>query len=401
MRKYSISLLLVTLLSLSSLPAQAAINSGSPCTKLGATSTIKAIKFKCIKSGKKLIWKEVTVLPGVSSSFPEKNTTEPKPTAQLPTVPGSFQELSEHLTGISYAAWSVASKQIRAENVDLGNIHFINGPHTKLNEQDIHYKEAIQAVTNLFAGVPQSKNVYVIYYGRDDIDWAQNQFEKYMDTSYGYGNRSTAAIDNCPQPNCNGGMAVHTKNFDSIILMGDNNGWQVPSMAQQGFMGHTFAHEYTHTIQLANMNPNWGGFPRWLTEGVAEWSALSAISYGSFEDYKRYRANVVLGMQFGDSQTYSESYLIKFLNPSLAFSAGQNIASYLDGYPHWDSYSIGLMVSEILVSMKDQNSLIQILQNINSGQTFGEAFEKEYGISWNEAAPMIAHAISLEIKGKI
>lgn len=392
MRKSLLAIALVIFLPLSTLPAQAAAKAGSACTKVGSTSTVKSVRYTCNKVGKRLLWEAVLI--------PAK--TVPSAPAKAPEIPASFQELDSHLAGISYAAWLKGSQMIKSNNITLNNIHFLIGPNTKLNDQDSHYQSAIQAISNLYATTPQAKNVYIIYYGSADINWAQTQFEKYMDANYGYGNRSTAAADNCAPPNCSGGMAVHTNNFDSIILMGDSNGWVGNTYnPNQGYLGHTFAHEYTHTIQLFNMNPNWGNFPRWLTEGAAEWSALTAISSNSYEGYKKFRSYQDLGMQYGDPEKYNEHYILKILNPGLTFTAGEDINSYLNSYPHWDSYSIGLMVSEVLVALKDQNSLIRILQDINTGKTFGEAFEREFGVTWAQASPLIAHAIALEIKGKI
>ena len=47
--------LLLSIIS-SSLVAQAAVKSGSVCTKAGATSVVGGKKFTCVKSGKKLVW---------------------------------------------------------------------------------------------------------------------------------------------------------------------------------------------------------------------------------------------------------------------------------------------------------------------------------------------------------
>jgi hypothetical protein len=314
-------------------------------------------------------------------------------------LPTSFDDLLTHLAGIPYSAWRKASDRIQQNTFALDNLYFFIGPKTNLNEQDSYYKSAINSVTKLFAKVPQSKHVYLIYYGKDDIDWAQMQFEKYMDANYGYGNKSTAASNNCNPPHCEGGMAVHTANFDSIILMGDNDGWAFSNFnPNAGYKGHTFAHEYTHTIQLTNMNPNWGGFPSWLAEGIAEWSATVSVFAGDYEGFMNFRNHADLGSQFGSPATYNYAYFEKFLNPSMTFEAGENINTFYSKYPHWDSYAIGMMVAEILVSIKDPESLIEVFNKINSGLAFPDAFQAEYGISWSEAAPKIARAISAQIE---
>jgi hypothetical protein len=223
-----------------------------------------------------------------------------------------------------------------------------------------------------------------------------------MDASYGYGNRSTVAADNCPLPNCNGGMAVHTNNFDTIILIGDNNGWAWDNNTRsQGYLGHTFAHEYTHTIQLFNMNPNWGNIPSWLREGTAEWAATIAVNYEDYSGYTNYREKTDLGMQYGNTSTYTKQYIYNFLNPELVFKPGDDINSYTRTFPHWDSYSLGLMSVEALVSIKGPNALISLLQDINQGKNFADAFEQEFGAKWSTAGSLIADAIYAEIQQSV
>jgi hypothetical protein len=411
MAKYSFSMkkrisivLIAAFLSIITINANAAIKAGTTCKKLGLTSMFVGKKYTCVKSGKKLVWNK-----GVetSKSLPSNSVTPAQTPSlsidkfkeQAPAVPITFESLKQNLSGIIHAAWLKGFMSINGKSFAIGNLHLLVGPNSTLNEQDKNYLTSITNVQRLFSGIPQSKNVYLIYYSSRDIAWAQNQFEKYMDAYYGYGSRSSAAIDNCPEPNCNGGMAVHTSNFDTIILMGDNNGWKWETFSpSQGYYGHVFAHEYTHTIQLANMNPNWGNFPHWLTEGAAEWAATTAVTYESYSNYTNYREKVVLGMQYGNSSTYNKDYLTKFLNPNLVFDQGENIGSYNHGFPRWDSYSIGFMTCEILVALKDQNILISLLQDINKGMTFAEAFESEFGTKWSTAAPLIVDAIDSEIR---
>jgi hypothetical protein len=414
----------ITVASTAIIPTYAASpKPGTACSKVNQSITSTGLKFTCVKNGKKLVWSKGEKVTGLSSRItdPEPSSRSKAPTVDVPAAtptpvpsasstpvfkapeaPSNFQDLSTHLSGIIYGSWAKAATQINQSSFSIDNLHFLIGPNTTLNSLDAHYKSAIENVTKLYSNVPQAKNVYLIYYNSKDIDWAQSQFEKYMDATYGYGNRSTAAKDNCNPPDCNGGMAVHTNNFDAIILMGDSNGWvNFPWNPNQGYMGHGFAHEYTHTVQVANMNPNWGNFPPWLTEGVAEWSATTAVNSGNYDDYIKFRTYQDLGMQFEQPNVYTEEYITKILNPNQTFAPGEDIGSYLRNYPHWDAYSIGMMTSETLVALKGPDSLMNILHYIGAGMTFPQAFEKEFDTPWATAAPLIAHALSLEIQQKV
>jgi len=58
------------ILSLPLIPANAAVKAGASCSKVGITSVASGKKFTCIKSGKKLVWKQSTIVA-------------PKPTFQV------------------------------------------------------------------------------------------------------------------------------------------------------------------------------------------------------------------------------------------------------------------------------------------------------------------------------
>ena len=60
-KAYSSVLLTAVFLSAISMPSQAATVTGTKCTKAGTTKTVSKIKYVCVKSGTKLIWKKVTV----------------------------------------------------------------------------------------------------------------------------------------------------------------------------------------------------------------------------------------------------------------------------------------------------------------------------------------------------
>ncbi len=71
--------LMVALLALTGLtsPAHAAITKGSACKKLGATVIVGGLKYSCVKSGKKLVWRK-----GV------KVVNPPSPISNTSAVPG-------------------------------------------------------------------------------------------------------------------------------------------------------------------------------------------------------------------------------------------------------------------------------------------------------------------------
>jgi hypothetical protein len=54
------------------------------------------------------------------------------------------------------------------------------------------------------------------------------------------------------------------------------------------------------------------------------------------------------------------------------------------------------MTVEALASIKGIESTMQVIVEISKGLTFNASFEKVYGISWNDAAPILARVVSRE-----
>ena len=87
MRKALAALTVLVLVS-SPLQASAAVKAGATCTKAGTTSTVKGIKYTCVKSGKKLVWnKGVKVVVAATPTPTPTVTATPTPTpSPTPTV---------------------------------------------------------------------------------------------------------------------------------------------------------------------------------------------------------------------------------------------------------------------------------------------------------------------------
>ena len=415
MRKLSALLgLILAGSSLLSIEAHAASpKSGLSCSKLNQTITSSGFTYTCVKSGKKLVRSRGVKVPAPMPSPSASPTNSPAPTptptpAVTPTptpspvftppeIPTSFKDLSSHLSGIIYGAWLKASEKIAQSSPNLGTIHLMVGPNTVMNAEDSQYLNGFNMVSRLYSDTPQPKNVYVIYYNKQDIAWAQTQFETYMDANYGYGNRSTEAAAMCHEPDCAGGSALHTNSFDSIILMGDSNGHISERPLNQGTSGHVFGHEYTHSIQWYSLRENFT-IPAWLREGNAEWSSTVAVFGSTYADYVNFRKEVDLGHYF-NPETYNLDYLTKFINSSL--NPNQNSGGPINYYPHWDDYAIGMMVNEIFSALKGPDSVIHIYEDMRAGQTFTQAFQNVFGTSWAEASPYIIQALNDEIQQKV
>jgi hypothetical protein len=57
-------------------------------------------------------------------------------------------------------------------------------------------------------------------------------------------------------------------------------------------------------------------------------------------------------------------------------------------------YTLGYITMECLVALKGIDSPTELIVQVSNGLTFEEAFAKVYGISWNEASPILAKTVS-------
>jgi len=108
------------LLSAISMPSQAATIAGTKCTKIGTAKTVSKIKYVCVKSGTKLIWKKVTVtkatptpkqsvsatpspIQSATQSPSSTKSATPSPTIALTKL--TSEEVKKHDSGTS--CWSI------------------------------------------------------------------------------------------------------------------------------------------------------------------------------------------------------------------------------------------------------------------------------------------------------
>lgn len=99
MRKLIVLLLAVSLLGIT--PANAATaKAGAKCSKHKATSTVKAMKYTCIKSGRKLVWNKGVAIK--KSPAIKAGVCPPKSGADLD--PGITQDRANALISMTEAA---------------------------------------------------------------------------------------------------------------------------------------------------------------------------------------------------------------------------------------------------------------------------------------------------------
>lgn len=374
MKKALVFLIAVSLFT-SSINAIAAVKAGATCTKLGSTSTTAGKKYTCIKSGKKLVWdKGVTVLA---------------PKASIPVGPTSFSDLQANYAGVPYWAWKKSADVLTSSKAKSAKLTLLIGPNTHPGNEIPQM--AISQVSRLFPNYKESKEFVLIYFNYKDAAWAEAQFNSYIGTDSG--NDTSGSIQKiCPsEVACASGLAVKNQVTGisvSLITAG------TASLNDKRFLnGVLEAHEYFHTIQNAQFDGdvvvhNTGVLPRWLTEGSASFVEDAAINYDSFDKYKIQKTSNIQGLLY--RKEFNEQKLISFLD---APSLGKDWSSW-DSYDPSRVYDIGMLVTEIMVSIKGPESIMEQYKLVASGMSYQQAFEKVFGISWSEGVKIIAKVLA-------
>jgi hypothetical protein len=392
--------------------AMAAVKAGDACKKAGSTATVKGKKFTCIKSGKKLVWNKGVVVPGAKPTVIPTPTPTPIPSVEptvtpVPTptptiapfvppyIPRTFKELENNLSGIIYGAWLDTVAQMKAGKPQLGNVQIFSAPGTEAGHPSALIPLGL--TSQLFSKFPQPKNVYVIEMGYGDDKWAQDIFSRYADVTYG--NVKTAMTEICPTPECGGGQAHRTRNWDGIVTIGIAPKKQSAEISTRITTGMVYAHEYLHTIQFVVAKERWWYPPNWIQEGSAEWASMVIAYNDDYQEYAKFR-EFALREQYRNSGTFDAAWIEKFLNPYTVISETQEAGAgyYNKIYPRWYPYAFGIMAYEMLTVIKGPDAMLNMYTNIGKGSSFPEAFKAEFGISWAEAVPYLSRAIAAELK---
>jgi hypothetical protein len=371
--KRAFGVLLVIALFLCPFNAFAVVKAGTACSKVGTTITANGKKFTCIKSGKKLVWdKGVTVAPVKAS---------------VPTGPTSFNDLEANYAGIPYWAWKKSADVLQSSTAKNAKLTVLIGPNTRPGNEIPQM--AISQVSRLFPNYKESKEYVLIYFNFKDASWAESKFNSYIGTDGGY-DTSGSVQKICPSENaCASGLAVKNQVTNisvSLITAG------TASLSDKRFLnGVLEAHEYFHTIQNAqfeNSANNNGMVPRWLVEGSASFIEDAAINYDSFDKYKIQKTSNIQGLLY--RKEFDEQKLITFLD---APSLGKDWSSW-DSYDPSRVYDIGNLVTEIMVSIKGPEVIMEQFKLVASGMTYQQAFEKVFGISWADGVKIIAKVLA-------
>lgn len=380
--------------------ASAAVKAGSSCTKLGATSTASGKKYTCIKSGKKLVWnKGVTVLapkprvtptptpsPTPTVYVPPTPTPSPTPTPIVEKAPTGFADLVENYRGIPEVVWNEARKL--AEIGTLKSSFTIEiGPNTKIQQGLDDPRVYLEQASRLWSKFDQAQSTRVFIYNFQDLAWAQ---QKNLALGGSWFKPEDLAA-NCSSPSSCGAFGGSYRGVGQIFFGVPIRDYFPFNL---GFVRGAYVHEFSHVVQYSQFasQPALNGYatlPCWFSEGQPQVPG-QALGFTTLSDYKLSRDSS-FSQPAGALGDYSTDSILKFY--TLAGISGAGLCS---PSIRQRIYDVGYMTVEALASIKGIESTMQVVVGVSQGLTFNQSFEKVYGISWNEAAPILAKVVSLE-----
>ena len=430
MRKISIFISFFLLASILALPLSnaATAKAGGVCTKAGTKAVVAGVKFTCVKSGKKLIWKKNAVIPTPTQTATPTATATATPTptlapfvAKIPIalpVPQTgeitFANAVSKFSSIPQVAWQRVQDAIATNQaVDIPTTLSI-GPTTSTTKEQI--LTLLQKEYRLFQGFSQPSSYIGLVYNGNDEPWAETQLgilladlkspglvSHFVDVM-----RQACDLSNAANPSCSGGNSL---NLFPSTGGGSLYGVQEPywSAAKQnvGPMSQV-NHEYTHNVQFAQWNgaPFKSGarsgteeahtkMPCWFQEGQANGIGITVWAPDLQSYINARKGNVARGINPNlpkpSLSTFSAESFTKFLyqqNPMTCYSPSSG--DYQLGY------SVGYAASEALIAIGGPLATMALLTKMADGDDWSSAFQHVYGITWEQGSSVLGQVLAAE-----
>ena len=393
-----VSLVVVVVLSASMPQSYSAVKSGDSCKKVGLTATSGGKKYTCIKSGKKLVWNKGVAIaaPKPSPVATPTPTSSPTPTpsaSPTPTTtpivekaPTAFADLVENYRGIPDVVWR-ESQSLAERGIAQSNFVIEMGPNTKLQGGLDNPSVYLERASRLWSGFNQAKTTKVFIFNKQDLVWAQQKNLALGGSWF----KPEDLAGNCSSANSCGAFGGAYRGVGQIFMGVPIRDYLPFNL---GFVRGSYGHEFSHVVQYSQFanQPALNGYstlPCWFSEGQPQVPG-QALGFTNLSDYKLSRESW-FSQPAGALGDYSQDSILKFYSLAGVSKDGLCAPSIRQRI-----YDVGYMTVEALASIKGIESTMQVVVGVSQGLTFNQSFEKVYGISWNEAAPILAKVVSLE-----
>ena len=307
----------------------------------------------------------------------------PTPTPTPVILPGTFDELYGNSQGIALAAWSSANEKINKSSAVAVKQDIFAGPNTAIPNANV--KEVFETATKLFAGYAQPQSFYAVYYRFQDKEWAKAKFGELNLSHLGRQvEGSCASLQECR--GASAGKASSNVGFSQFAVAEPDSKTDLYHLA-----GGIEIHEYTHIAQAMQFSgkqkddKSFQYLPQWFVEGHAH-IAGNTGSAKTMEEYLKNRDQWLSTNPNPEIKSFEPIDIERFYAALMPGKYNAEMFGYV--------YTIGYITLECLVALKGIDSPTDLVVQVSNGLTFEEAFAKVYGISWNEASPILAKTVS-------
>jgi hypothetical protein len=317
-----------------SVPAFAAVKAGATCKTQGQVKTVSGLKYKCIKSGKKLVWnKGVLILKPTATPFAAWSNK-----FEVNSLVRSALESTDSYAGV-----------VRPDN------SYEFAIENSVRESDRKWITQMLDYTNgFFSKIEREKPR--IFLGNSH-QWSRDTM-KNAGVWIGHPDQ--------PYPCSNGTQDAYCAGYKNIVLlifMNPSQNWDIGRLS-------TPAHEIFHTVQFSLLGYNLERFgpghpqrvPRWLMEGSANYFGYymaQRISLGTYENGR---------------------------NSQIRFNSEYRNIKPLSTYDNFESnpYGIGQAATEYIIASVGFESLLNIFKFTGTEGSFTVGFKKATGIELSE-----------------
>lgn len=375
--KFTLWVCLAVLVSSIQAPALAAVKSGQSCSKLGATSTTKGVKYTCIKSGKKLVWnKGVKVVPNVkptpiptpSPTVEVAPTPTPTPTVTPTSTPLRRWDESDRLDGLL----TQFSDRVNQSSNFQPETFFEYGKGIDENYKDLIFTGINAAAKFWSADIKTPLRFPIIYAGVEDKDWFLSRIAYYRHSSPQYLAEVERRIAMEKDDANLAGMSYANGTYLMQYLRGKGR-----TTIYAGEYG-TSPHEYSHAAQTYFLKGKMDALPCWAMEGGA--NVYSTLILGLFMQGTKADAYITRNSSIRDSQLGQFDLWAASADQLYAWvklSEKQN--STVCTFPDRVGYSLGLLFYEQLLGKYGQPKAIAWMEG-SAATNWQNAFESVYGM---------------------
>jgi len=372
---------------------------GSTCSQSGATNTSAGIRFKCVKSGKKLVWKKYKSVAEFVTPHPVDNK-----------YGITWENITSRVKDISAAAYTDAQATIARNQglptaADVFTTYISPGART-IYPQIENGPNLMRRTFTLFAKYPHAKQVFYVAttmeekaqtFAELDVLYPRSPFMKRSISDMDGTDTNQPAGSMVVQPTCKGQHnARNTRFWENKTIYASAVVWNFcPTNYSRVNVeaDHGSSHEYVHTIQDQLYSQRQVGFqPCWMSEGETEW-AQTAVST-TFSEYINlqhfhpfYRTFFNLEFSVPTQNTWSASEMSDYLNKSIVQPCHLTRMYGL-------AYSAGTVAIEALVAISGSESFFAVDQRIAKGENFVDAFKEVYGVTWSYAEPILSEVLA-------